>query len=118
MSTRVPLHLNSGEIAVLNDAVPEHCGQQDFFRALLLLASEDEKLMQRVQQKCGRKIAPHPDDAPGFQKGLELEQYREAIEREGSLNGAANALGVDRSTVREVAVRHEIPVESIGGVPD
>lgn len=118
MSTRVPLHLNSGEIAALDEVVPEGRTRQEFIRTLLLLASGQDSLIEEAAERCGEKIKPHPDDAPGFRKGLNEDDYREAIEREGSLNGAANALGVDRSTVREVAATHEIPVESLGGVPD
>lgn len=54
----------------------------------------------------------------GQSKGYTPEDYREAIEKRGSLRGAADELQVDRKTVRDQCRRHGIPVESIGGVPD
>jgi hypothetical protein len=120
MSTRIALHLNSGEVEHLNRAVPDTVSEQNYLRALLRLADEGESVRRRARDwaKEGRKIAPHPDDAPGYQKDLESEDYREAIAETGSLQSAAEQLGVHRSTVRYMAVEYEIEVPSMGGVPD
>ena len=120
MSTRIALHLNSGEVEHLGRAVPDTASEQDYLRALLRLADEDESVRRRARDwaKEGRKIAPHPDDAPGYQKDLDPSDYHEAIGEEGSLQGAAQRLGVHRSTVRYMAAHHDIEVPSMGGVPE
>lgn len=51
-------------------------------------------------------------------KGYGEEDYREAIEKRESMNGAAKELGVTRPTVREMCVRYNIFVPSINKVPD
>ena len=120
MSTRIALHLNSGETEHLGRAAPDTVSEQNYLRALLRLADEDESVRRRARDwaKQGRKIAPHPDDAPGYQKDLDPDEYRAAIGEEGSLQGAAERLGVHRSTVRYMAAHHDIEVPSMGGVPD
>jgi len=54
----------------------------------------------------------------GQRKGYSPSDYREAVEKRGSIKGAADELGVDRKTVRSQCVRHGIEVESLGDVPD
>jgi hypothetical protein len=54
----------------------------------------------------------------GQRKGFSPDDYREAVQKRGSLRGAAHELGVDRKTVRDQCIRHEIEVPSINGVPD
>lgn len=54
----------------------------------------------------------------GQRKGFSPSDYREAVEKRGSLRGAAHELGVDRKTVRDQCRRHGISVPSLGGVPD
>jgi len=120
MSTRIALHLNSGETEHLDRAAPDTASEQNYLRALLRLADEDESVRRRARgfAEEARKIAPHPDDAPGYQKDLDPDEYRAAIDEEGSLQGAAERLGVHRSTVRYMAVEYEIEVPSMGGVPN
>jgi hypothetical protein len=120
MSTRIALHLNSGEVEHLSRAAPDTTSRQDYLRALLRLADEDESVRRRARDwaKQGRKIAPHPDDAQGYQKDLDPDEYRAAIGEEGSLQSAAEHLGVHRSTVRYMATQHDIEVPSMDGVPD
>jgi hypothetical protein len=119
MSTRIALHFNSGEVEHLDRAAPDTASEQDYLRALLRLADEDDSVRRRARDwaEQGRKIAPHPDDAQGYQKDLAPEDYRAAIGEEGSLQGAAERLGVHRSTVRYMAAHHDIEVPSMGGVP-
>ena len=120
MSTRIALHLNSSEVEHLDRATPDTVSEQDYLRALLRLADEDESVRRRAHDwaRQRRKIAPHPDDTPGYQKNLDPDEYREAIAEAGSLQGAARQLGVHRSTVRYMAVEYEIEVPSMNGVPD
>jgi len=54
----------------------------------------------------------------GQRKGYSPSDYREAVDKRGSIKGAADELGVDRKTVRSQCVRHGIEVGSLGGVPD
>jgi len=54
----------------------------------------------------------------GQRKGYTPTDYREAVQKRGSLRGAAMELGVDRKTVRDQCRRHDISVPSLGGVPD
>jgi len=57
-------------------------------------------------------------DNPGGRVGYDADDYREAIEEHGTIRSAARELGVSRTTVREMCVRHEIEVKSLGGVPE
>jgi hypothetical protein len=65
---------------------------------------------------------PHVEDdserTPGQRKGLSVEEYRNAVMDRGSIRGASLELGVDRKTVRDQCIRHEIEVPSLGGVPE
>jgi len=93
---------------------------QPILRALIKMLSKDEGLRQRALEnaEARERLDPHPDHAPGFQKHLAAEDYEQAIAEAGSLKGAADVLGVHRSTVREMAELHEIPVPTLGGVPE
>lgn len=53
----------------------------------------------------------------GGRKGYTPDDYAEAVEKAGSISGAARILDVDKSTVREQCIRHEINVPTIGDVP-
>lgn len=55
---------------------------------------------------------------PEHLKGYGEEDYREAVDKRGSMKGAADELGVTRPTVREMCVRYNIFVPSIDKVPD
>jgi integrase len=66
------------------------------------------------------KTLPVPERADGRgggRKGFSPSDYRDAVGEAGTVAGAARALGVDESTVRGMCQRHEIEVESVGGVP-
>lgn len=54
----------------------------------------------------------------GGRKGLTPEDYREAVQKRGNMAAAGRELGVNEKTVREQCKRHDIPVPSIGGVPE
>lgn len=119
MSTQLLLTLNRGEAELLERETPDGASRQDYIRALLAMVKAGDVSRAGAQQAAtdGRKIS-HPDDAPGTTKGLDADDYREAIEATGSLSGAAQELGVHRETVREMAALHEIEVPTLGGVPD
>ena len=51
----------------------------------------------------------------GGRKGLSEADYREAIEKAGSISGAARLLDVGKSLVRRQCIRHEIPVPTLDG---
>ena len=87
-------------------------------RALMLEASEDPALLASAKKHAadGGRIGGDP---PGkARKDISPERYREAIEERGSLTGAAEALGVHRSSVRYMAAAYEIHVPSMGRVPE
>ena len=54
----------------------------------------------------------------GQSKGLTPEDYLGAIEKRGSIRGAAMELNVDRKTVRDACRRHDIEVPTLGGIPE
>jgi ribosomal protein S14 len=54
----------------------------------------------------------------GGRKGYDADDYREAAEKTGSIRGIARELGVSRTTARAHCSRHDIYLESIGGVPN
>jgi integrase len=53
----------------------------------------------------------------GGRKGLNSDDYREAVQEGGNMAAAGRILGVNEKTVREQCKRHDIRVPSIGGVP-
>jgi hypothetical protein len=108
----------------IEEATPEEepisFSRQDLIRALLLITTDDQGLLKEAQ-KCaakGEKLREELKYRPGQAKGLGEEDYREAVQDEGSIKGAAEALGVTRTTVREQCVRYDIHVPSLGGVPE
>jgi len=58
------------------------------------------------------------DKPSGERKGLTPDDYRAAVQEHGSMQAAARALDVSRPTVRDMCVRHDIEVPSIGRVPE
>jgi hypothetical protein len=99
---------------------PISFSRQDLIRALLLIISDDQGLLEEAQKRAakGEKLREELKYRPGQAKGLSEEDYREAVKNEGSIKGAAEALGVTRTTVREQCVRYDIHVPSLGGVPE
>ncbi len=132
------LTLNGKEEELLEDATPPLEGaieeaieeatpdeesirfsRQDLIRALLLITSDDQGLLKEAQKFAakGEKLRAELRYRPGQAKGLSEEDYREAVQDQGSIKGAAEELGVTRTTVREQCVRYDIHVPSLGGVP-
>ena len=114
------LTLNGKEEKLLEDATPDDgFSRQDFIRALLLMASDYPTLFEKAQKRAakGEKLREELKYRPGQAKGLGEEDYREAVQDQGSIKGAAEELGVTRTTVREQCVRYDIHVPSLGGVP-
>lgn len=119
------LTLNAKEEELLEGATPadeesNSFSRQDLIRALLLITSDNEGLLKEAQQLAaeGEKIHAELRYRPGESKGLSEEDYREAVKEEGSIKGAAEMLGVTRTSVREQCVRYNIYVPSIKGVPE
>ena len=113
------LTLNDNESNWLKDITPENVSKQSVIRALLLRAKADSGLLEQVVRDARESTTIEADHArkPGEKKGLSPEDYRSAVTKAGTLSGAADILGVARSTVREQCVRHDIYVRSIGGIP-
>lgn len=63
-------------------------------------------------------VAQRGRPGSGGRKGYSPVDYREAVEQEGSISGAARHLGVSKTTVRDQCIRHEITVSSLGHVPE
>ena len=53
----------------------------------------------------------------GGRLGYTADDYREAVAEHGSIRAASMALGVSRTTVRDMCRRYEIPVASLGDQP-
>ncbi len=70
---------------------------------------EDETLSVPARKSEGK--------GGGGRRGFSPDDYRRAVEKEGSIAGAARRLDVNESTVREQCIRHEIEVPTIGGIP-
>lgn len=75
-----------------------------------LLEEEEEEILSVPARKS-------EGTGGGGRRGFDAEDYRKAIDEEGSIAGAARRLDVNESTVREQCIRHEIEVPSVGGVP-
>lgn len=119
------LTLNDREEKLLEDATPpseeqENFSRQDLIRALLLIMSDNQGLLEEAEDLAarGEKLHAEIQYRPGQSKGFTEKDYREAVKEEGSIKGAAESLGVTRTTVREQCVRHEIVVPTLGGVPE
>lgn len=114
------LTLNDNEEEWLEEVTPEEASRQSLIRALMFEASQNGELLEVVQEgaRADAKIPPKEQRMPGKKAGYGEEDYRAAIEKTGSMLGAAQELGVSRSTVREQCIRHDIHVPSIGGVPE
>jgi hypothetical protein len=121
MRSQLTVSLHDEEAEFLQEAAEEAgVSRQSLLRAFLSLAHDHDDLLSEVQEaaQSGRRIEPEERPAAGQTKGLRPRDYRRAIAEAGTLSGAARILDVSRTSVREAAIRHDIPVESIGGVPE
>lgn len=114
------LTLNENEEEWLEEVTPEDTSRQSLIRALMRFAMEERKILEIVKEEAAAdtKIPPKKNRAPGEKVGYGEEEYRAAIEKTGSMLGAAQELGVSRATVRDQCIRYDIHVPSIGGVPE
>lgn len=121
---RFDLHLNDAEAEALETAATE-CNATvfDYLRAMIYRvldptcdggSSSARKNLRRALRSSaqqGRRIAS--PSTPGMRRGYDADDYRKAIAEAGSLSGAARALGVHRSTVREMVDLYEIDVPTL-----
>jgi len=127
---RLNLHLSQEEQDWLDEHTPDGATAQALVRAIIarvgaldaresgsdLHLSESQRMAR--QGLTLRDVSPISVQRMGSgRKGYDADDYREAVQETGSISGAARMLGVSRATVREQCQRHEIPVESVGGVP-
>lgn len=132
---RIILYLNDAEHAwVMAQAQEADVTPAAFLRGLIAYAGADKVrrsgvgIVQEAQRmaRTGITLDRHsplavreyaPGYRPGTRRGYGEADYRRALSEAGSIQGAARLLGVDRTTVREMAALYNIPVRTLGNKP-
>ena len=111
-------HEGSGPIMRILDIAPNLKAKDLEAKWIRTLASNDVDLLNIRLNPNTEKASDGRANEAANRKGNTPDDYREAAEKTGSIRGIARELGVSRTTAREQCARHDIYLESIGGVPN